>query len=64
MDNTVIPYQDTSDSSEDNNSSDDEYSQLLSNNIGVLYNKYQKNETFIFLEQGDNVPKKIKNYLF
>ena len=24
MDNTVIPYQDTSDSSEDNNSSDDE----------------------------------------
>ena len=43
MDNTIIPYQDVSESSEgelDDSSSDDEYSQLLSNNIGVLYNKF------------------------
>ena len=43
MDNTVIPYQDESDSSEndiDESSSEDEHSQLLSNNIGVLYNKF------------------------
>ena len=63
MDNTVIPYQDTSDSSEDNNSSDDEYSQLLSNNIGVLYNKYQKNEKFMNMESSKEY-EQHRNQLF
>ena len=63
MDNTVIPYQDTSDSSEDNNSSDDEYSQLLSNNIGVLYNKYQKNEKFMNMESSKDY-EQHRNQLF
>ena len=48
MDNTVLPYQDESDSSEndiDESSSDDEHSHLLSNNIGVLYNKFNTKDT-------------------
>ena len=53
MDNTIIPYQDNSDSSSedlDDSSSNDEYSQLLSNNIGVHFNKFNANESFMNME--------------
>ena len=48
MDNVVIPYEDVEDSSEDNpsdSSSDEEHSQLLSNNVGVLYNQFDVKDT-------------------
>jgi hypothetical protein len=53
MDNTIIPYQDVSDSSSedlDDSSSDDMNSHLLSNNIGVHYNKFNQDEKFINME--------------
>ena len=54
MDNTIIPYQDVSDiSSEELDDSDenDEYSHILSNNIGIHYNKFQAtNGNFINME--------------
>ena len=54
MDNTIIPYQDATDSSSeedlDSSDSDDEHSQLLSNNIGVLYNKFQTDAQFMNME--------------
>ena len=53
MDNTIIPYQDDTDSSSedlDDSSSNDEYSQLLSNNIGVHYNKFNAQESFMNME--------------
>ena len=54
MDNTIIPYQDVSDiSSEELDDSDenDEYSHILSNNIGIHYNKFQPtNGNFINME--------------
>ena len=57
MDNTIIPYQDVSESSEDeldDSSSDDEYSQLLSNNIGVLYNKFNTgDDQFMNMESAE-----------
>jgi hypothetical protein len=48
MDNTIIPYEDaSSDSSSDldDSSSDDEHSHLLSNNVGVHYNKFNGTNT-------------------
>ena len=53
MDNTIIPYQDASDSSSedlDDSSSDDMNSHLLSNNIGVHYNKFNQDEKFMNME--------------
>ena len=53
MDNTVISYQDVSDiSSEelDDTSDDDMNSHLLSNNIGVHYNKFVENGNFMNME--------------
>ena len=54
MDNTIIPYQDATDSSSeedlDSSDSDDEHSQLLSNNIGVLFNKFQTDTQFMNME--------------
>jgi len=53
MDNTVISYQDVSDiSSEelDDTSEDDMNSHLLSNNIGVHYNKFVENGNFMNME--------------
>jgi len=54
MDNTIIPYQDASDSSSeedlDSSDSDDEHSQLLSNNIGVIFNKFQTDAQFMNME--------------
>ena len=54
MDNTIIPYQDATDSSSeedlDSSDSDDEHSQLLSNNIGVLFNKFQTDAQFMNME--------------
>ena len=66
MDNTIIPYQDVSESSEDeldDSSSDDEYSQLLSNNIGVIYNKFISDQPFMNMENLNDYQKK-RNKLF
>ena len=66
MDNTIIPYQDVSESSEDelgDSSSDDEYSQLLSNNIGVIYNKFISDQPFMNMENQNDYQKK-RNKLF
>ena len=58
MDNTIIPYQDNSESSSedlDDSSSDDEHSQLLSNNIGVLHNKFiTKDVNFMNMENAED----------
>ena len=54
MDNTIIPYQTVSDSSDEelsDSSSNDEHSHLLSNNIGVLFNQFNAdNTTFMNME--------------
>jgi len=53
MDNTIIPYEDaSSDSSSDldDSSSNDEHSHLLSNNIGVLFSKFQAGDVFMNME--------------
>ena len=67
MDNTIIPYQDISDTSSedlDDSSSDDEHSHLLSNNIGVLHNKFiTKDVTFMNMENAEDYQKK-RNLLF
>ena len=56
MDNTIIPYKTQSNSSEselDDSSSDDEYSHLLSNNIGVHYNNFVNQRDFLNMENVD-----------
>ena len=66
MDNTIIPYQDVSDlSSEDlsDSSSDDEHSHLLSNNIGVHYNKFNTGDAFMNMEDPKDYVAK-RNRLF
>jgi hypothetical protein len=54
MDNTIIPYQTVSDSSDEelsDSSSNDEHSHLLSNNIGVHFNQFNAdNTTFMNME--------------
>ena len=53
MDNTIIPYQDVSDSSSeelDDSSSDDMNSHLLSNNIGVHYDKFNQDGNFMNMD--------------
>tara|TARA_B100000161_G_C33545935_1_gene413032 strand:+ start:22 stop:993 length:972 start_codon:yes stop_codon:yes gene_type:complete len=53
MDNTIIPYTDNSDiSSEELDDSDenDEYSHILSNNIGIHYNKFVTSGDFMNME--------------
>tara|TARA_B100001248_G_scaffold253366_1_gene230548 strand:+ start:1574 stop:2560 length:987 start_codon:yes stop_codon:yes gene_type:complete len=53
MDNTIIPYNDNSDvSSEELDDSDenDEYSHILSNNIGIHYNKFVTSGDFMNME--------------
>jgi len=51
MDNTIIPYEDDSYSSDQDSSSSEEHSHLLSNNIGVLFNKFNaENTTFMNME--------------
>ena len=67
MDNTIIPYQDVSESSEDelnDSSSDDEYSQLLSNNIGVLYNKFNTGDDQFMNMESKQEYLKSRNELF
>ena len=67
MDNTVIPYQDESDSSEndiDESSSEDEHSQLLSNNIGVLYNKFNTGDDQFMNMESKQEYLKSRNELF
>ena len=67
MDNVVIPYEDVEDSSEDNpsdSSSDEEHSQLLSNNVGVLYNQFDVKDTkFMNMESAEEYQTK-RNELF
>jgi hypothetical protein len=67
MDNTIVPYEDVSDlSSEelDDSSSNDEHSHLLSNNIGVHYNKFNgTNTTFMNMEDPKEYAEK-RNRLF
>ena len=67
MDNTIVPYEDVSDlSSEelDDSSSGDEHSHLLSNNIGVHYNKFNgTNTAFMNMEDPINYAEK-RNRLF
>ena len=66
MDNTIIPYQDVSESSGDeldDSSSEDEYSHLLSNNIAVLYNKFIPNQEFMNMEKSEEYQKIEINYL-
>jgi len=67
MDNTIVPYEDAaSDSSSDldDSSSGDEHSHLLSNNIGVHYNKFNgTNTTFMNMEDPITYAEK-RNRLF
>ena len=67
MDNVIIPYADDGDSSDNepsDSSSDDEHSQLLSNNVGVLYNQFNVKDTkFINMESAEEYQKK-RNELF
>ena len=67
MDNVIIPYTDDGDSSDNepsDSSSDDEHSQLLSNNVGVLYNQFNVKDTkFINMESAEEYQKK-RNELF
>ena len=53
MDNTIIPYVDTSDSSGSelsDESSGEEHSQMLSNNVGIHYNKFINEKSFMNME--------------
>jgi hypothetical protein len=53
MDNTIIPYTDVEESSDeslDDSDENDEHSHLLSNNIGIHYNKFVKDGNFINME--------------
>ena len=67
MDNVIIPYADDGDSSDNepsDSSSDDEHSQLLSNNVGVLYNQFNVKDTkFINMESAEEYQTK-RNELF
>ena len=67
MDNVVIPYTDDGDSSDNepsDSSSDEEHSQLLSNNVGVLYNQFNVKDTkFMNMERAEEYQIK-RNELF
>jgi hypothetical protein len=68
MDNTIIPYEDAdSDSSsdlDDSSSDDDEHSHLLSNNIGVHYNKFNGTNTAFMNMEDPKVYAEKRNRLF
>ena len=66
MDNTIIPYEDVSDSSSedlDDSSSDDMHAQLLSNNIGVHYNNFNTQHDFMNMENAKEY-ESIRNKYF
>lgn len=66
MDNTIIPYGQVSDSSSeelDDSSDDDLHSQLLSNNIGVHYNKFNTQRDFMNMENSKEY-ESIRNKYF
>lgn len=67
MDNVIIPYTDDGDSSDNepsDSSSDEEHSQLLSNNVGVLYNQFNVKDTkFMNMESAEEYQIK-RNELF
>tara|TARA_B110000967_G_scaffold207925_1_gene258541 strand:- start:985 stop:1578 length:594 start_codon:yes stop_codon:yes gene_type:complete len=53
MDNTIIPYEDVTDDSDEDlsdSSDDDEHSHLLTNNIGVHFNKFMTQQSFMNME--------------
>tara|TARA_B110000208_G_scaffold188904_1_gene249439 strand:+ start:538 stop:1257 length:720 start_codon:yes stop_codon:yes gene_type:complete len=53
MDNVVVPYVDAEDSSDEGlstDSSEDEHSHLLSNNVGVHFSKFANEKTFMNME--------------
>lgn len=66
MDNTIIPYQDDSDesydSSTDSSTDNDEYSHLLSNNIGIHYNNHENQNNFVNMEKPDKYIEKRNKY--
>lgn len=66
MDNTIIPYQDDSDesydSSTDSSTDNDEYSHLLSNNIGIHYNNHENQNNFVNMEKSDKYIEKRNKY--
>ena len=67
MDNTIIPYEDAaSDSSSDldDSSSNDEHSHLLSNNIGVHYNKFNVTNSVFMNMEDPKVYAEKRNRLF
>jgi hypothetical protein len=67
MDNTIIPYEDASSGSSsdlDDSSSGDEHSHLLSNNIGVHYNKYNGTNTTFMNMEDPKVYAEKRNRLF
>ena len=67
MDNTIVPYEDAdSDSSSDldDSSSNDEHSHLLSNNIGVHYNKFNGTNTTFMNMEDPKVYAEKRNRLF
>ena len=68
MDNTIIPYDDassdSSDSDLDDSSSNDEHSHLLSNNIGVHYNKFNGTNTAFMNMEDPKVYAEKRNRLF
>ena len=67
MDNTIVPYEDAdSDSSSDldDSSSNDEHSHLLSNNIGVHYNKFNGTNTAFMNMEDPKVYAEKRNRLF
>ena len=67
MDNTIVPYEDTdSDSSSDldDSSSNDDHSHLLSNNIGVHYNKFNGTNTAFMNMEDPKVYAEKRNRLF
>ena len=67
MDNTIIAYEDaSSDSSSDldDSSSGDEHSHILSNNIGVHYNKFNDTNTTFMNMEDPKVYAEKRNRLF
>lgn len=66
MDNAIIPYEDDEHSSEEelsDSSDDDQHSHLLSNNMGVHFNKFSTDQSFMNMENPKEYAEK-RNRLF
>ena len=66
MDNTIIPYEDdgSSSSEEDfsDSSSNDQHSHLLSNNLGVHFNNFSTDQSFMNMEDPKEYAKEYATY--